>query len=48
MDLTDFEIETVGDLIMVLERYRKDTKITYDYGLPIVIWELEDGSITIC
>lgn len=47
MDLTDFEIKTVEDLINVLENYPKDTKITYDYGLPIVIWELENGSITI-
>lgn len=47
MELTDFEIKTVEDLIKVLENYPKDTKITYDYGLPIVIWELNDGSITI-
>ena len=47
MELMDFEIKTVEDLIKVLENYQKDTKITYDYGLPIVIWELDDGSITI-
>lgn len=47
MDLTDYEIKTVEDLIRVLENYPKDTKITYDYSLPVEIWELEDGSITI-
>lgn len=47
MELTDFEIKTVEDLISVLENYPKDTKITYDYCLPIVLWELDDGSITI-
>ena len=47
MDLTDFEIKTVEYLIKVLENYPKDTNITYDYGLPVQIWELDDGSITI-
>lgn len=47
MDLTDYEIKTVEDLIKVLEKYPKDTKITYDYSLPVEIWELEDGTITI-
>ena len=42
-----FNIKTVEDLINALRRYPKDTKITYDYGLPIEIYELEDGSITI-
>jgi hypothetical protein len=42
-----FNIKTVEDLINVLRRYPKDTKITYDYSLPIEIYELEDGSITI-
>ena len=42
-----FNIKTVEDLINALRRYPKDTKITYDYGLPIAIYELEDGSITI-
>ena len=48
MELTDFEIKTVENLIEVLEKYPKDTKITYDYGLPVEILELNDGSITIC
>ena len=47
MDLTDYKIKTVEDLIKVLENYPKDTKITYDYGLPVEIFELDDGSITI-
>ena len=42
-----FNMKTVEDLINALRRYPKDTKITYDYGLPIEIYELEDGSITI-
>ena len=42
-----FNIKTVEDLINVLSRYPKDAKITYDYGLPIEIYELGDGSITI-
>lgn len=42
-----FNIKTVEDLINALKRYQKDTKITYDYALPIEIYELEDGSITI-
>lgn len=42
-----FNIKTVEDLINALRRYPKDTKITYDYGLPIEIYELEDGSVTI-
>lgn len=42
-----FNIKTVEDLINALRRYPKDTKITYDYGLPIEIYELEDGSIAI-
>lgn len=42
-----FNIKTVEDLINALRRYPKDTKITYDYGLPVEILELDDGSITI-
>ena len=42
-----YNIKTVEDLINALRRYPKDTKITYDYGLPVEILELDDGSITI-
>jgi len=42
-----YNIKTVEDLINALRRYPKDTKITYDYSLPVEILELEDGSITI-
>ena len=42
-----FNIKTVEDLINALRRYPKNTKITYDYGLPVQLYELDDGSITI-
>lgn len=41
------ETITVGELIERLKQYPQDTIITYDYGLPIQIWELYDGTLTI-
>lgn len=38
---------TVEELIELLKTYPQDAKISYDFGLPIEIYELEDGSLTI-
>lgn len=37
------KIETVGDLIGVLQKLPQDAKISYDYGLELKIDEFEDG-----
>lgn len=37
------KIETVGDLIGVLQKLPQDAKISYDYGLELRIDEFEDG-----
>lgn len=37
------KIETVGDLIGVLQKLPQDAKISYDYGLELTIDEFEDG-----
>ena len=47
MNNDEQKIITVGELIEILEKYPKDKTITYDYGLPIEIFELEDGNLTI-
>ena len=47
MDDEEQKIITVGKLIEILEKYPKDKIITYDYVLPIEIFELENGNLTI-
>jgi len=37
----------VAELIEILKQYPQDEIITYDYGLPIQIFELSDGTLTI-
>ena len=38
---------TVAELIKTLKQYPQDKIITYDYGLPIEIFEVDDDTLTI-
>ena len=36
-------VNTLGELIEILKKYPKETKVVYDYGLGLEVDEYEDG-----